>query len=232
MKDNLSICCYQQTKYTTQNGSIETSQTNLPAKSQEQQVLTEETAMTLEGLENLMKEGLKKITAEESLTHDVTPKCLDESPNCTALMHAFSEQMVISNDILPSNSVNDNTILETGQYRDCVVLEGMFMIEDKLWAVIYKNNKLNPKYYRYVLKRNIINHVNNTCLLNFKYHKYLKKEDRIVIYAACKHNSYRCKKFEIYVKDKVTPKSAVLSSQPLKKKSKVGGETKILINIH
>nr|CAH7767639.1 unnamed protein product [Callosobruchus chinensis] len=118
-------------------------------------------------------------------------------------MHACSEQIVISDDILPFNSVSDNTIHER-EYRDCVVLEGMFKIEDKLWAVIYKNSKLNPKYYPYILKRNtcIIRHLNScTCLLNFKYHRYIKKEDRIVIYAACKHNSYRCKKFKTYVKD-------------------------------
>nr|CAH7762639.1 unnamed protein product [Callosobruchus chinensis] len=97
-------------------------------------------------------------TAEDSLTHDVTPECLDESSNCTALMHAFSEHIVISDDILPSNSVNDNTILEAKQYRDCVVLEG----------------QTNPSYTMLVnlLIFKVILRLTKICLVTYIYNKH------------------------------------------------------------
>lgn len=78
----------------------------------------------------------------------------------------------------------------------CWFLEGTFKIEDTVWNLIYKEGKLDTKLYPYYIRNKIRAYVNNTCLIIFKYVKYLKND--IKIFGKCKHK--HCKRFKIILK--------------------------------
>lgn len=75
-------------------------------------------------------------------------------------------------------------------------LEGTFLTESRYKDFIIKDGKLNIFYFPYYLKKMINKFANNTCIIVFKYTKYLRN-DIIHIYAQCKHK--HCKKFRITV---------------------------------
>lgn len=106
------------------------------------------------------------------------------------------------NAILPAGSENV-TELSRQTYKDCNLLEGTFQIEQNIWNIITKDNKLESFYSSYYLKNRINKYANNTCTLVIKHTKYLRDKS-IKISAICKHNDYRCKKFKIIINNRLS----------------------------
>lgn len=140
---------------------------------------------------------LNNITPE---TYDI-PKCLlnISSPNTLG-------------EVLPKNSINCIRQLKVSSFKDCKIIEGFFDLGIEIWHKIFKEEKLNFKYYPYCLRTKIRNHVNNVCIIIFKYVNYSKKRKLCTVYAECKYNSYSCKKFKILLcQQKVTVYSTSLN---------------------
>lgn len=131
-------------------------------------------------------------TDENNSTKNITPENVD-------FPKVFSN-LPTNNNVskkLPSDAQN-SSFLPKAQFKDCVFFEGTFKISNSIWALLFQNNKLNQHYYSFYLKHQIGQFVNNICLFIFKGVKYAANE-KIKIYAVCKHNNYGCKKFKINV---------------------------------
>ncbi|CAG9773422.1 unnamed protein product [Ceutorhynchus assimilis] len=104
---------------------------------------------------------------------------------------------IISAPIFPANTSNiaPNPIIP--KCSNFAYHEGSFTIKNKIFSIIYQNNKLNSKYYPYCLRKEIFKHINNVCTIVFKYVKYLKKKPEVHIIGQCKQNNNKCKKFKV-----------------------------------
>lgn len=70
-------------------------------------------------------------------------------------------------------------------------LEITFDIEAHLWKYLFRNGKLNNKFYPYYIRNRIKKYVNNVCNVMIKYVKFSKKRNAFTIVGHCKHNSYK-----------------------------------------
>ena len=108
----------------------------------------------------------------------------------------FMDEMAPSNNILPLNTQNVLSLAKTTS-KDCKIVEGSCSLKTEHYELVVKQNKLNPLYYPFVIKKYINFFINNTCILILKDKSYLKN-GTIKLYATCKHDT--CKKFVIVLK--------------------------------
>ncbi|CAH1170962.1 unnamed protein product [Phaedon cochleariae] len=100
--------------------------------------------------------------------------------------------------VLPVNSLNVDS-LPPSSYKQCTILEGSFQIKNEYFDYIIKENRLINEYYPSYFRNRLKKFVNNVCTIAIKYRKYLK-DGSIKIFAICKNNNYRCKKFKIIIR--------------------------------
>ncbi|KAG5870337.1 hypothetical protein JTB14_038033 [Gonioctena quinquepunctata] len=71
-------------------------------------------------------------------------------------------------------------------YNDCTYREGTFDSTKQEFRSIYDNKKVIRGRYAFVFNKKRKS-VNNTCVLYFKYSRYLKKKHSLKLYAYCAH---------------------------------------------
>lgn len=102
--------------------------------------------------------------------------------------------------ILPKGS--NNLLLKTSQrpkFKSCNFYEGSFTItHEELTSIVDSNTKLLPGLWTYTIAKKIQT-VNNTCVLNFKHSRFIKKKNIIKIYAYCAHAG--CKVFILEIRN-------------------------------
>lgn len=139
----------------------------------------------------------KNISNDSSLKSVVDKSLSPEVPDVPKQILNLSSPK--NPNILPLGSININPRIIPRVKKDFTITEGYFELDQRLWSTIYKNNRLQKKYYPYVMKRKISNYINNTCIFIFRYVKY--KSQSITLRAECKFRN--CKNFKITISDRI-----------------------------
>lgn len=105
------------------------------------------------------------------------------------------------NVVLTKGSLNvkpeHHTTISRADYSNCNVLEGKFTISNRIWKVIFVNNRFERNIYPHYFKNRLAKLINNICNIAFYRAKVLKH--RYVILAYCINNYKRCKNFKIVI---------------------------------
>lgn len=167
----------------------------VPSQMLEQSVSTEVNNANLESTvaHSFSSQNVRSLTPTEQ------EKCIDRKDDNILNAMAFMLSGEVT-EILPRNAANKDSLGSNAQcYKNCTILEGTARVGLKEWGILYKNGKLESRYYPFYIRQLIKKGINNVCLIVFKHVKYLKKCSSIILFALCKHNNYGCKRFKIVI---------------------------------